>query len=177
MDRNPAEMYKGQNDIGNATPGYTYQIFPTFIMYYHTGTLSQLMNASTYSPDTAPISGSTNMLASPKVGDKYYTTTYLAENGNDLTNTKYQELLTYMASGRPMIISDELTSVYENMQGTNANGDKLSQAELLQGYWYKDGKLERKNYYLDPSSRMYQLVDTLCKTYRSKWIKYSVGIR
>lgn len=161
MDRNPAEMYKGQNDIGNATPGYTYQIFPTFIMYYHTGTLSQLMNASTYSPDTAPISGSTNMLASPKVGDKYYTTTYLAENGNDLTNTKYQELLTYMASGRPMIISDELTSVYENMQGTNANGDKLSQAELLQGYWYKDGKLERKNYYLDPSSRMYQLVDTL----------------
>ena len=161
MDRNPAEMYKGQNDIGNATSGYTYQIFPTFIMYYHTGTLSQLMNASTYSPDTAPISGSTNMLASPKVGDKYYTTTYLAENGNDLTNTKYQELLTYMASGRPMIISDELTSVYENMQGTNANGDKLSQAELLQGYWYKDGKLERKNYYLDPSSRMYQLVDTL----------------
>ena len=47
------------------------------------------------------------------------------------------------------------------MQGTNANGDKLSQAELLQGYWYKDGKHERKNYYLDPSSRMYQLVDTL----------------
>ena len=161
MDRNPAEMYKGQCDIGNATSGYTYQIFPTFIMYYHTGTLSQLQSASTYSPDTAPISGSTEMMASPYVGSKYYKTTYLAENGNDLTKTKYDELVSYMASGRPVMVSDELTSVYENMQGTNANGEGLSMNELLQGYWYNNGNLERKNYYLDPSSRMYELVGTL----------------
>ncbi len=165
MDRNPAEMYKGQCDIGNATSGYTYQVFPTFIMYYHTGTLSQLQSASTYSPDTAPISGNTELLASPKVGTTYYKTTYLAENGNDLTNTKYQELLTYMASGRPLMVSDELTSVYENMQGLNANGEKLAEAELLQGYWYKNGNLERTNYYLDPSSRMYKLVNNIYTRY------------
>lgn len=168
MDRNPAEMYKGQNDIGNSTPGYTYQIFPTFIMYYHTGTLSQLMAASTYSPDTAPISGSTEMMATPCIGNKYYKTTYLAENGNDLTKTKYDELISYMASGKPVMVSDELTSVYENMQGTNADGQGLSEAELLQGYWYKNGNLERTNYYLDPSSRMYSLVGSLYTRHNSQ---------
>lgn len=168
MDRNPAEMYKGQNDIGNSTPGYTYQIFPTFIMYYHTGTLSQVMAASTYSPDTAPISGSTEMMATPCIGNKYYKTTYLAENGNDLTKTKYDELISYMASGKPVMVSDELTSVYENMQGTNADGQGLSEAELLQGYWYKNGNLERTNYYLDPSSRMYSLVGSLYTRHNSQ---------
>ena len=168
MDRNPAEMYKGQNDIDNSTPGYTYQIFPTFIMYYHTGTLSQLMAASTYSPDTAPISGSTEMMATPCIGNKYYKTTYLAENGNDLTKTKYDELISYMASGKPVMVSDELTSVYENMQGTNADGQGLSEAELLQGYWYKNGNLERTNYYLDPSSRMYSLVGSLYTRHNSQ---------
>lgn len=168
MDRNPAEMYKGQNDIGNSTPGYTYQIFPTFIMYYHTGTLSQLMAASTYSPDTVPISGSTEMMATPCIGNKYYKTTYLAENGNDLTKTKYDELISYMASGKPVMVSDELTSVYENMQGTNADGQGLSEAELLQGYWYKNGNLERTNYYLDPSSRMYSLVGSLYTRHNSQ---------
>lgn len=168
MDRNPAEMYKGQNDICNSTPGYTYQIFPTFIMYYHTGTLSQLMAASTYSPDTAPISGSTEMMATPCIGNKYYKTTYLAENGNDLTKTKYDELISYMASGKPVMVSDELTSVYENMQGTNADGQGLSEAELLQGYWYKNGNLERTNYYLDPSSRMYSLVGSLYTRHNSQ---------
>lgn len=168
MDRNPAEMYKGQNDIGKSTPGYTYQIFPTFIMYYHTGTLSQLMAASTYSPDTAPISGSTEMMATPCIGNKYYKTTYLAENGNDLTKTKYDELISYMASGKPVMVSDELTSVYENMQGTNADGQGLSEAELLQGYWYKNGNLERTNYYLDPSSRMYSLVGSLYTRHNSQ---------
>lgn len=168
MDRNPAEMYKGQNDIGNSTPGYTYQILPTFIMYYHTGTLSQLMAASTYSPDTAPISGSTEMMATPCIGNKYYKTTYLAENGNDLTKTKYDELISYMASGKPVMVSDELTSVYENMQGTNADGQGLSEAELLQGYWYKNGNLERTNYYLDPSSRMYSLVGSLYTRHNSQ---------
>lgn len=168
MDRNPAEMYKGQNDIVNSTPGYTYQIFPTFIMYYHTGTLSQLMAASTYSPDTAPISGSTEMMATPCIGNKYYKTTYLAENGNDLTKTKYDELISYMASGKPVMVSDELTSVYENMQGTNADGQGLSEAELLQGYWYKNGNLERTNYYLDPSSRMYSLVGSLYTRHNSQ---------
>lgn len=168
MDRNPAEMYKGQNDIGDSTPGYTYQIFPTFIMYYHTGTLSQLMAASTYSPDTAPISGSTEMMATPCIGNKYYKTTYLAENGNDLTKTKYDELISYMASGKPVMVSDELTSVYENMQGTNADGQGLSEAELLQGYWYKNGNLERTNYYLDPSSRMYSLVGSLYTRHNSQ---------
>ena len=168
MDRNPAEMYKGQNDIGNSTPGYTYQIFSTFIMYYHTGTLSQLMAASTYSPDTAPISGSTEMMATPCIGNKYYKTTYLAENGNDLTKTKYDELISYMASGKPVMVSDELTSVYENMQGTNADGQGLSEAELLQGYWYKNGNLERTNYYLDPSSRMYSLVGSLYTRHNSQ---------
>lgn len=168
MDRNPAEMYKGQNDIGNSTPGYTYQIFPTFIMYYHTGTLSQLMAASTYSPDTVSISGSTEMMATPCIGNKYYKTTYLAENGNDLTKTKYDELISYMASGKPVMVSDELTSVYENMQGTNADGQGLSEAELLQGYWYKNGNLERTNYYLDPSSRMYSLVGSLYTRHNSQ---------
>jgi hypothetical protein len=59
------------------------------------------------------------------------------------------------------MVSDEVASVYENMQGTNASGAKLSQAELLQGYWYNNGTLERKNYYLDPSSRMYTLLGNI----------------
>jgi hypothetical protein len=161
MDRNPAEMFKGQHDLGNSTPGYTYQVITTFIMYYHTGTLSQLQSAGTYSPDTAPISYNSHMMAEPCVNGTYYTTTYLAENGNDITKTKYDELINYISSGRPVIVSDELSTVYDNMQGLNASGEKLSQAELLQGYWYNNGTLERKNYYLDPSSRMYTLLGNI----------------
>lgn len=163
MDRNPSDMYT-LGTIGYATPGYTYQIFPTFIMYYHTGTLSELSQASTYKPDavnSGVLTGSTEMMASPCVDGKYYKTTYLAENGNDITKTKYDELMSYISSGKPVMVSDELTSVYEKMHGTNANGEELSYAELLQGYWYNNGNLERTNYYLDPSSRMYTLVGNL----------------
>lgn len=171
MDRNPAEMYN-LGAIAYASKGYTYQLFSTFIMYYHTGTLSELASASTFSPSTLgqnnPLNGNTEMMATPCVGNKYYKTTYLAENGNDLTKTKYDELISYMASGKPVMVSDELTSVYENMQGTNADGQGLSEAELLQGYWYKNGNLERTNYYLDPSSRMYSLVGSLYTRHNSQ---------
>lgn len=171
MDRNPAEMYN-LGAIAYASNGYTYQLFSTFIMYYHTGTLSELASASTFSPSTLgqnnPLNGNTEMMATPCVGNKYYKTTYLAENGNDLTKTKYDELISYMASGKPVMVSDELTSVYENMQGTNADGQGLSEAELLRGYWYKNGNLERTNYYLDPSSRMYSLVGSLYTRHNSQ---------
>lgn len=164
MDRDPADMYKiNKHPYGNSNPNYAYIGLPTFIMYYHTGILNYLSNkAEMYKTDrSSGISGS--MMATPYVGGKYYTETYIAENGNDLTLNKYDELVEYVASNRPVIVSSELTSVYENMNRT-VNGKKLSKAELMQGYWYRtdsDGKavFERKNYYLDPSSRMYDLVE------------------
>ena len=47
------------------------------------------------------------------------------------------------------------------MQGYNVkNGvNALTQVQLLSGYWFKDdGTIEKGNYYLDPSSRVYKLV-------------------
>lgn len=167
LDRDLSKQYGGQNNLGNATAGYTYMGIPSFIMYYHTGILNMLGMAGTYKPDRSSISDGP-MMATPYVGGKYYYDTYVPENGNDLTLKKYEQLVEYIAANRPVIVSDELTSVYEKMQGTNANGDKLSKAELMMGYWYNtdsngNKKLERKNIYLDPSSRIYDLVDYVYK--------------
>lgn len=119
---------------------------PTFIMYTHTGILQQLDSS------TMPALLTNNAV-------------YVPENGNDLTKEKYQQLVNYVASGRPVIMSSELTTVYEKMNGLNVTGGNvgnLSEVQLLNGYWYKnDGSLERKNYYLDPSSRMYDLVEAI----------------
>lgn len=163
LDRNPVEMYKGQHNLGNSTSGYTYRAISTFIMYYHTGNLSQLMDAGTYKMDRSATGN--RMMATPYVGGRYHTDTYIAENGNDLTSPKYDELMNYINAGRPVIVSSELTSMYENMQGTNASGAKLSDVELRQGFWYNNGKLERGNVYLDPSSRMYKLVGNIYTKY------------
>lgn len=167
LDRDLSKQYGGQNNLGNATAGYTYMSIPSFIMYYHTGILNMLGKAGTYKPDRSSISDGP-MMATPYVGGKYYYDTYVPENGNDLTLKKYEQLVEYIAANRPVIVSDELTSVYEKMQGTNASGDKLSKTELMMGYWYNTDSngnkvLERKNIYLDPSSRMYDLVDYVYK--------------
>lgn len=163
LDRDLTKQYGGQNNLGNSSAGYTYMALPSFIMYYHTGILNQLGTASIYSPDRSSIKNGP-LMATPHIGNKYYADTYIAENGNDLSQTKYDELVAYIASGRPIMLSDELTDVYEKMQATGSNGNKLSYIELMQGYWYnKDSSgnlvLERKNIYLDPSSEMYRLMD------------------
>lgn len=42
----------------------------------------------------------------------------MPENGNDLTKTKYDELVEYIQyAGKPVIFGDELTSVYEKIPG------------------------------------------------------------
>ncbi len=139
---------------------------PTFIMYYHTGALRELGERGAYKMTRAtdgniyPDRDGSNMLATPYVGTKAYKTTYLVENGNDLTKTKYDELLAYVSAGRPIMISNELTAVYDKMTDT-ASGTALSETQLLQGYWYNDGSLERGNIYLDPSSRMYDLLEAI----------------
>ncbi len=158
LDRDPSQMYRNQKQVGSYS-SEIYSFFPTFIMYYHTGMLNKVSEAAAYSMDTSA-TGS-RLMATPVIGSTVYNTAYIPENGNDITETKYDELLNYVSSGRPVMVSDELTSVYENMQGTNASGEKLSQIQLLQGYWYNNGKLERKNYYLDPSSRMYKLMGNI----------------
>ncbi|MBP3325333.1 MAG: DUF5057 domain-containing protein [Coprococcus sp.] len=165
LDRNPADMYGGQLQISSIF-GYTYLGLPTFLMYYHTGLINKMQSAGTYKMDRS-VTGK-RLLASPYIGGTYYTDTYIAEAGNDLTKTKYDELVNYISSGRPVIVSNELSSVYENMQGTNASGNKLSKTELLQGFWYNNGKLERGNLYLDPSSRMYTLIGNIYSRYTGK---------
>lgn len=160
LDRDQSQQYGGQNDLGNNSAGYTYLGIPSFIMYYHTGMLNEIETPGTYEPDRSSITAS-NMMAVPYVGGTYYTSAYIPENGNDLTADKYDELISYIVSGRPIMVSDELTSVYEKMQGTDDKGNKLSAAQLLQGYWYNNGKLERKNYYLDPSTRVYDLLGAI----------------
>lgn len=160
MDRNVADMYKSITEIGNSSNGFTYQLLPTFIMYYHTGGLSELSNmGSTYKMDRS-VTGS-KLFATPYIGSTYYQTTYLAENGNDLTKKKYDELVDYIAAGRPIMVSDELTSVYDKMTYTDATHEELSFIQLMMGYWYNNGTLERKNIYLDPSSRIYTLLGVL----------------
>lgn len=124
-------------------------------MYYHTGMLTEVAGAGTYHMDRNKADGTT-MLAVPQVTPKTTDNTFLAENGNDLTNTKLEQLQEYVNSGRPIIVSSELSSIYDKM---NAEGQpKLSETQLLMGYWYNEGHAERTNYYLDPSSRMYKLL-------------------
>lgn len=134
--------YTGNSDVASSLS----LAVPTFIMYTHTGILQQLDSS------TMPALLTNNAV-------------YVPENGNDLTKEKYQQLVNYVASGRPVIMSSELTTVYEKMNGLNVTGGNvgnLSEVQLLNGYWYKnDGSLERKNYYLDPSSRMYDLVEAI----------------
>ena len=138
--------------------GYFASMMPVFIMYTHTGSIAEL---SAVMPDGASVSAST-MLATPVInGTTYASTAYTVQNGNDLTYTKYEELLNYINSGRPVIVSDELTSVYEKM-----NAVELSETQLLMGYWYDNGVLERGNVYLDPTSRIYKLVDSIYATYQ-----------
>ena len=157
LDRDPSEVY-GSSKFGWNSGGagsYIFKALPTFIMYYHTGMLAEVAGAGTYHMDRNKADGTT-MLAVPQVTPKTTDNTFLAENGNDLTNTKLEQLQEYVNSGRPIIVSSELSSIYDKM---NAEGQpKLSEAQLLMGYWYNKGHAERTNYYLDPSSRMYKLL-------------------
>lgn len=175
LDRDVTQLYTTSSSFGQkATAGsstYAYSLLPTFIMYYHTGAISQVdyNGVGGLKPDRA-IAG-TQMLAAPYIGTTYYTPTYLAENGNDLTKSVYDELVAFVNAGRPVIVSDELSQMYDNMSYSDDSHQKLSDVQLLQGYWYnrKDGnKLERKNYYLDPSSRMYDLCEFIHTKYAAQ---------
>ena len=143
LDRSVEEVYSAHsgNLNGDAIKALGYGL-PTFIMYTHTGMLEYITD---------------NYMPADLVGKAVY----MPENGNDLTKTKYDELVEYIDAGKPVIFGDELTSVYEKMQGYNVkNGvNALTQVQLLSGYWFKDdGTIEKGNYYLDPSSRVYKLV-------------------
>lgn len=152
VDRDIESIYGYAQDFapggGKGVQALAYAL-PTFIMYTHTGMLERV--------------SSSKMPSALYAGQQ----SFIPENGNDLTKNKYNEILSYITANRPVIVSSELTSVYEKMKGLNVeNAQKLSQVQLLQGYWYKDdGQIERKNYYLDPSSRMYQLVDNIYERY------------
>lgn len=154
VDKSRDEVY-GYNPFGNddAKKALGYG-FPSFIMYTHTGVLQLVKANSTitqYPVMATGINGGTKDV-------------WMPENGNDLTKTKYDQLSSYVASGRPIMISNELTSVYEKMNGCNVSGEVnvLSQVNLMSGYWFKDdGSIERGNMYLDPSSRMYKLLDEI----------------
>jgi hypothetical protein len=156
LDRSVDEIYPSSifSYIGPSASQMS-KVLPTFIMYYHTGALRELGSAGSYKMTRASKYGK-YMMATPVAGSTYYTTTYVAENGNDLTNSKYEELIEYINQGRPIMVSSELSQVYDNM-----NAGSLSYAKLMQGYWYNNGTLERKNYYLDPSSRMYKLLGVI----------------
>ena len=132
---------------------------PTFVMYYHTGVLKEMGGTGSYKM-TRSITGS-ELMATPVIGSTKYKTTYVVENGNDLTKNKYDELVSYVNLGRPIMVGNELTSVFEKVNGTDADGNGLTDVQKSQGYWYNEGKLERKNFYLDPSSRMYDLLKVI----------------
>ena len=175
LDRDVSQLYTTSSLLGQQATAdgntYAYSLLPTFIMYYHTGAISQVdyNGVGGLKPDRA-ISGS-QMLAAPYIGSTYYTPTYLAENGNDLTKSVYDELVAFVNAGRPVIVSNELSQVYDNMSYTDDSHQKLSDTQLLQGYWYNGkagNKLERKNYYLDPSSRMYDLCEFIHTKYAAQ---------
>ena len=175
LDRDVSQLYTTSSKLGEQATAdgntYAYSLLPTFIMYYHTGAISQVdyNGVGGLKPDRA-ISGS-QMLAAPYIGSTYYTPTYLAENGNDLTKSVYDELVAFVNAGRPVIVSNELSQAYDNMSYTDDSHQKLSDAQLLQGYWYNGkagNKLERKNYYLDPSSRMYDLCEFIHTKYAAQ---------
>ncbi len=163
LDKSIEEAYKygsNKDDLNDGTWKYLSSVIPTFIMYYHTGVLWEV-----YNDDSGKLGVSEPFMVTGINGgtDKVF----VPENGNDLTSTKYDELVAYINSGRPIMISDELTSVYENMNGVNVSGaSELTMVQLLAGYWYNEnGVLEKGNYYLDPSSQMYNLVDYIYTTY------------
>lgn len=153
MDRHPDNAFNSFS-FSQSVGGSFAAMMPNFIMYTHTGSVANLQSVK---PDRAKTSGSV-MLATPYVGTTYYNTAYTIQNGNDLTSDKYEELLNYINSGMPVIVGDELTSVYENMTYSDDTHTALTEKQLLMGYWYNNGTLERKNYYLDPSSRIYDLI-------------------
>ncbi len=161
MDVSQDEFYKENplgNDAASKVLGYT---LPIFIMYAHTGKLLQITQYS-----DQPWSGKNyQIMAAALINGEVY----MPENGNDLTSTKYEELKNYIAAGLPILVSNELTSVYEQMTGYNLSCDytELTEAKLLQGYWFvaQDGgssyTLTRGNIYLDPSSWIYKLLGIL----------------
>lgn len=157
MDRSLEEIY-AYNPIGNGVGASALSSgIPSFIMYTHTGMLQLVKKNSTI--ENAPVMATGLLNGTNDV--------YMPENGNDLTNSKYEQLLAYMNAGRPIMLSKELTSVYEKMHGLNVvNGsvNELTDIQLLSGYWFKDdGQIERGNMFLDPSSRIYKFVDAAYK--------------
>ena len=167
MDRSLDEVY-AYNPIGNGTGAYAlgYGI-PTFIMYTHTGMLQKVKANSTIEGKPVMATGVNGGTAD----------VYMPENGNDLTKTKFDQLSAYVTSGRPVMVSSELTSVYEKMNGYNVSGNTktLSDVQRMSGYWFKDdGDIERGNMYLDPSSRMYSLIDIIYARKNSQTASSSV---
>lgn len=143
LDISPSEIYKSAEPVLNGSGVVAAGLgLPTFLMYTHTGILEYMSSGMSYMP-TELTNG----------------TVYMPENGNDLTKTKLNELEAYIDSGKPIIFSDELTAVYDKMNDTSSSGNALSEVEKLQGYWVNNGSVERKNYYLDPTSRMYELLE------------------
>ena len=146
VDRNIDEVYSSHagGDLNNPKLQAMASFgLPTYIMYSHTGIL-ELIKDNKYMP--TELTGST---------------VYIPENGNDLTKTKYDELVNYINSNKPIIFSNEVTKVYDNINNT-VNGKNISDLYKLQGWWYnqdKNDKFERRNFYLDPSSRMYDLLE------------------
>ena len=61
-------------------------------MYTHTGMLEYITD---------------NYMPADLVGKAVY----MPENGNDLTKTKYDELVDYINAGKPVVFSDELTTI------------------------------------------------------------------
>lgn len=121
---------------------------PSFEMYEHTGYAYMLSTIGSY--DTAAYSDvrspnkATSDIPYGKLGDKKTST---VTNGNDLTYTKYKELVDYIDAGLPIIFSDDISNAFEKVY------DKSRLVQL-------------STHDIDPDSNMFSLLNYAYKKYK-----------
>ena len=140
--------YRGeQGVIPNALRMYMEHKFVTsFVMYTHTGSAYKLNTIGSYNSSGGDDYIPANYETAVPYGQLGSENTSTVMNGNDLTYSKYQELIDYIDAGMPIIFSDDISKAFENI--------------------YNKSRLEKlAEHDIDPDSNIYNLLDYAYKKY------------
>ena len=141
--------YRGeQGVIPNALRMYMEHKFVTsFVMYTHTGSAYKLNTIGSYNSSGGDDYIPANNETAVPYGQLGNESTSTVMNGNDLTYSKYQELIDYIDAGMPIIFSDDISKAFEKI--------------------YNKSRLEKlAEHDIDPDSNIYSLLDYAYKKYK-----------
>lgn len=122
---------------------------PIYTIYSHNGDMTALNVAATAGESGGPIRGGTSF-ASATTPYGTGENVFAVLNGNDITYNKAQELIAYVESGMPVIVSDDAAVAYEALRDAKTNAG----SEYLQNS-------------LDPDSNMRDVLEA-CYEVQSK---------